>query len=73
MTTGEAILTVQGLNVSYGEAKVLFDMDLSVGSRQIVACVGRNGAGKSTLRPTQATICREPTLKFMSNSTFASP
>jgi ABC-type branched-subunit amino acid transport system ATPase component len=49
MTTGEAILTVKGLNVSYGEAKVLFDMDLNVGSGQIVACVGRNGAGKTTL------------------------
>jgi ABC-type branched-subunit amino acid transport system ATPase component len=49
MTGGEAILTVKGLNVSYGEAKVLFDMDLDVGPRQIVACVGRNGAGKTTL------------------------
>ena len=49
MTTGGAVLTVKGLNVSYGEAKVLFDMDLSVGPKQIVACVGRNGAGKTTL------------------------
>jgi len=49
MTTGEAILTVKGLSVSYGEAKVLFDLDLNVGPRQIVACVGRNGAGKTTL------------------------
>jgi len=47
-TAGE-ILTVKGLNVAYGEAKVLFDMDLSVRARQIVACVGRNGAGKTTL------------------------
>ena len=47
-TAGE-ILTVKGLNVAYGEAKVLFDMDLSIRARQIVACVGRNGAGKSTL------------------------
>lgn len=47
-TAGE-ILTVKGLNVAYGEAKVLFDMDLSVRAKQIVACVGRNGAGKSTL------------------------
>ena len=45
----EAILAVKGLNVSYGESKVLFDMDLSVRPRQVVACVGRNGAGKSTL------------------------
>jgi len=49
MTGGEAILTVKGLNVSYGEAKVLFDMHLDVGPGQIVACVGRNGAGKTTL------------------------
>jgi len=49
MTTGDAILTVKGLNTSDGEAKVLFDMTLSVGPRQIVACVGRNGAGKTTL------------------------
>ena len=45
----EEILTVNGLNVSYGESKVLFDIDLSVGARQVVACVGRNGAGKTTL------------------------
>jgi ABC-type branched-subunit amino acid transport system ATPase component len=49
MLNSDAVLTVKGLNVSYGEAKVLFDMDLSVGPRQIVACVGRNGAGKTTL------------------------
>jgi len=45
----DEILTVKGLNVAYGESKVLFDMDLSVRARQIVACVGRNGAGKTTL------------------------
>ena len=45
----DEILAVKRLNVAYGEAKVLFDMDLSVRVRQIVACVGRNGAGKSTL------------------------
>jgi ABC-type branched-subunit amino acid transport system ATPase component len=43
------LLTVRGLSASYGEAKVLFDMDLIVGAGQIVACVGRNGAGKTTL------------------------
>jgi ABC-type branched-subunit amino acid transport system ATPase component len=43
------LLAVRGLSVSYGEAKVLFDMDLAVGPGQIVACVGRNGAGKTTL------------------------
>ena len=43
------ILSVKGLNVSYGEAKVLFDIDMGVNPGQIVACVGRNGAGKTTL------------------------
>ena len=43
------LLAVRGLSVSYGESKVLFDMDLDVGPGQIVACVGRNGAGKTTL------------------------
>jgi len=44
-----AILAVRGLNVSYGEAKVLFDIDLGVAPGQVVTCVGRNGAGKTTL------------------------
>jgi ABC-type branched-subunit amino acid transport system ATPase component len=45
----EDLLSVSGLNVSYGESKVLFDVSLAVKPRQIVACVGRNGAGKTTL------------------------
>jgi ABC-type branched-subunit amino acid transport system ATPase component len=45
----ENILTVSGLSAAYGEAKVLFDIDMSVEPGQIVACVGRNGAGKTTL------------------------
>lgn len=43
------ILVVKALNVSYGEAKVLFDAHLNVKSCQLVTCVGRNGAGKTTL------------------------
>jgi ABC-type branched-subunit amino acid transport system ATPase component len=43
------ILTVRNLNVSYGESKVLFDIEMGVQPGQVVACVGRNGAGKSTL------------------------
>jgi ABC-type branched-subunit amino acid transport system ATPase component len=43
------ILSVKGLSASYGEAKVLFNIDMGVSPGQIVACVGRNGAGKTTL------------------------
>ncbi len=49
MTACDDILTVSGLNVCYGESKVLFDVSLNVRAGQIVACVGRNGAGKTTL------------------------
>ncbi len=42
-------LVVGGLNVAYGESKVLFDVDFTVDPHQIVACVGRNGVGKTTL------------------------
>ena len=48
MNNGE-ILAVRGLNVSYGEAKVLFDIDFGIVPGQVVTCVGRNGAGKTTL------------------------
>jgi ABC-type branched-subunit amino acid transport system ATPase component len=53
MNNGE-ILAVQGLNVSYGESKVLFDAHLHVNQGQVVTCVGRNGAGKTTLLKTIA-------------------
>lgn len=45
----DEILSVKGVNTAYGEAKVLFDIDMNVSPGQIVACVGRNGAGKTTL------------------------
>ncbi len=47
-------LAVHGLNVAYGESRVLFDVDFTVSPRQIVACVGRNGSGKTTLLRTIA-------------------
>ena len=49
MTNNDDVLTVSGLNVAYGESKVLFDVGMNVRSGQVVACVGRNGAGKTTL------------------------
>jgi ABC-type branched-subunit amino acid transport system ATPase component len=48
------VLRVRGLNVAYGESKVLFDVNLTVGGGEVVACVGRNGAGKTTLLRTIA-------------------
>jgi ABC-type branched-subunit amino acid transport system ATPase component len=48
------ILVAKGLNVAYGESKVLFDAHLRARPGQLVTCVGRNGAGKSTLLKTIA-------------------
>ncbi|MFL5910469.1 MAG: ABC transporter ATP-binding protein [Gaiellaceae bacterium] len=43
------MLEVAGLSAGYGRVQVLWDVELSVGQKQVVALVGPNGAGKSTL------------------------
>ncbi len=54
MINGDNMLTVAGLNVAYGESKVLFGVGMKVRPCEVVACVGRNGAGKTTLLKTVA-------------------
>ena len=44
-----ALLDVRKLNAGYGRVQVLWDVDLAVEAKQIVALVGANGAGKTTL------------------------
>jgi ABC-type branched-subunit amino acid transport system ATPase component len=69
MSDGGDILNVAGLNVAYGESKVLFDVGMSLRPRQVVAFVGRNGAGKTTLlksiagflKPTSGSIVSDRT------------
>jgi branched-chain amino acid transport system ATP-binding protein len=43
------VLDVRGLDVRYGEARALFDVDLTVADGEIACIVGSNGAGKTTL------------------------
>ncbi len=58
------MLTIDKLNFSYGDLKVLWDIDLLVNEGEIVSVVGANGAGKSTtlknisrlVKPTSGTI-----------------
>ena len=42
------MLEVKKINVTYGLAKVLWDVSFGVREKEIVAIVGSNGAGKST-------------------------
>ena len=44
-----SLLEVSALNAGYGRVQVLWDIQLAVEERQIVALIGANGAGKSTL------------------------
>ncbi len=58
------MLTISKLNFSYGDLKVLWDVDLEVKEGEIVTVVGANGAGKSTtlknisrlVRPTSGSL-----------------
>ncbi len=42
------MLSVSGLQASYGPAKVLFDVSFAVGTGEVVTLLGRNGMGKTT-------------------------
>jgi branched-chain amino acid transport system ATP-binding protein len=63
------LLSVQGIDASYGEARVLRDVSLEVSTGEVVTLVGRNGAGKTTLlrclmglhRPTAGTVTLDGT------------
>jgi len=42
------LLAISGLESGYGEAQVLFGVDLAVGRGEVVSLMGRNGMGKTT-------------------------
>jgi ABC-type branched-subunit amino acid transport system ATPase component len=69
MNAGADILSVNALNAAYGEAKVLFDVDMRVRPGEIVACVGRNGAGKTTLLRSIAGFLKPTSGSIMSHAT----
>lgn len=44
----ESFLTVQNINVKYGDTQVIWDLSFSLEKGQITSLIGSNGAGKST-------------------------
>jgi branched-chain amino acid transport system ATP-binding protein len=50
----EALLEVDGVDAGYGLSHILFQVNLCVFEREVVALLGRNGAGKSTTLKTIA-------------------
>jgi urea transport system ATP-binding protein len=48
----EPMLSIQDLNVYYGESHILRDVDLNVAPGKMVCLIGRNGVGKTTLLKT---------------------
>jgi branched-chain amino acid transport system ATP-binding protein len=45
----EPLLSLRGLDLSFGGLSVLQDLDIDVGKDEIVSVIGPNGAGKTTL------------------------
>ena len=48
----DILLNVTGLNVFYGDAQALWDINFSVHQEEIFSIIGANGAGKSTVLKT---------------------
>src|SRR2546428_8580398 len=46
------MLSINGLDVAYGQSQVLWGVDLEVGPGELVCLMGRNGVGKTTLLKT---------------------
>ena len=43
------MLKIKNLNVSYGSAKAIRNIDININSGETVCLIGSNGAGKSSL------------------------
>jgi branched-chain amino acid transport system ATP-binding protein len=52
------VLEVKGIDVSYGDVQVIWDVSFNVNQSEVVALIGANGAGKSTVLKTISGLLR---------------
>ena len=52
MSENSTVLSVDGIDVFYGDFQALWNVSLKAGKGQIISIIGTNGAGKSTLLKT---------------------
>ena len=69
------LLSIQGLEVSYGAVQVLFGIDMEVNPGEIVSIIGPNGAGKSTVIKAVVGLvpAQRGTIRFDSRDITGSP
>jgi len=69
MSTNNAALRVEGVNVSFGGLRALNDVYLEIGKNEVVGLIGPNGAGKSTVLKAILGQCgvRSGQVRFLDN------
>lgn len=65
----ENVLKLAGIDAYYGSAKVLDDIELSIGRSECIAIIGESGSGKSTLARVVTGLlpARQGTIEFHGN------
>lgn len=48
-SNGEPLLSLESVDLGYGELQVVFGVSLHVGAQELIGLVGGNGSGKSTI------------------------
>ena len=48
MSNNETKIQVSDLNVFYGDKQAIFDINMSINSKEVTAFIGPSGCGKST-------------------------